>query len=238
MRYLLEIDGKGGPVVDTTMDWWAWYCVNIKCDVCSLPGPRWFDRERPGPIDVELVEAPANEVACIDGGALVMSARLWDVLSPYSKGMEVGRVRIITSRGSRVNRDFVSLMTPPRWCIHAQRGLYCRQKHCEGCDNYFNRVGWAKSAAIRREMDERRVYQARFTAIFIDEALRTEHNLRERFPTVVYEKVPILDEPEDGDTIPGDPGWTGGPLVERPTVVPPPKPKRKRNPRKKRGKSS
>ncbi len=80
----------------------------------------------------------------------------------------------------------------------------------------MNRVGWAEGAILRRYLSDALVYQSTSGGLYIESKLATQLKLRKKYPDLLLYPMKMLDDPLDGDTLPGDPGWDGT-FRERPT---------------------
>lgn len=106
--------------------------------------------------------------------------------------------------------------------LEVQRGYYSRHSPCLVCGRLRPANGWAHPVILERYLDNRWAYL--YDDPYVDERLIETESLRERFPTLRFYPVPVVPEPLDGQTLPGDPGWTGAfkklPIPRPPTTKP------------------
>lgn len=72
-------------------------------------------------------------------------------------------------------------------------------------------IGWAEMSVLRRSLDGRAVYFGGMCGktLIVDANIVPLKDWLKQFPTLRAKRVPVLDEPLDGEILPGDPGWTG-----------------------------
>lgn len=202
-----------------------WYEQQVRCVKCLYPRPEW---EHLGePLEVEVVAPPA--------GALSMAgvlAPLWhlDLVKLLQPGLGVSEVRLgecqlrSSSAVRRVIR-YVTVYVPQARSVEFWRSKYSRHHQCEGCGRITPSVAWATPAMLRRDVDGREVYVNHAAEVVVSKriALQVQKKFGKALRLV---RVPILDEPEDSDTLPGDVGWSGK-LKKRRLPNPPIRPPRR-----------
>lgn len=202
------------------------YTQRFKCSQCFWPNKAWM--AKPTPIDVEVYRRPKGCCDVADANPRLLCRSLYELLRPHLRNILVGKCFVANPSTPVQDSGYVTICSPPIRCIEAHRGLNCRHVQCSDCGRFFNRVGWADGGIVRSELDDRRVYQSHEGRVFVDDALVEELSLREKFPDLRLYRYDILDKPLDGDTLRGDPGWTGV-FVERPSPpLPPGKPRKGR----------
>jgi hypothetical protein len=162
---------------------------------------------------------PEGSVAMGDALRLIHE-RLYDALKSHWGGELVGRCYVELPGRTPQETEYLSVYTPPALTLEAHRGKYCRHNRCKGCGTIGNKVFWASGAVLRRYLDSRGVYQDVYGGIYVRRVLAESLELERRFPDLKLYKVPIIDEPLDGDVLPGDPAWNGR-FKERPIPTPP-----------------
>ncbi len=216
---MYELFSRKDSVVEHAPEWKAWYIRTIKCSICGWPDPKKFTR--PTGVDVVVRRMPSGSVALAGGFPRLMIQELHDLLAPYCRHVFVGRCYVQTKpEDDPIESPYVTLYTPPGYALEAHRGKYCRHRTCKGCGMILNQVFWASGAVLRRDLNERGVYQDVLGRVYIRSLLAESLKLQRKFPDLKLYRVSIFDEPHDGDTLPGDPGWTGK-LKNRRFPIPP-----------------
>lgn len=196
------------------------------CKQCGDPSAAW--RAKPVPIDVEVVRSPRGPIASIGGGfvAAVLRADLARTLSPYLLKPLFGSVSVRRPTATDHPGRWVTCTPGEGWGINTERGKYCR--HGPGCRECGrsggNWIGWASGAVVRRDIDDRLAFFGDgYGQVFVTDALIDQLDLRKRFPDLRFYEYEVVDEPLDGEALPGDPDWDGifrpGPPVYYPEHV-------------------
>lgn len=205
-RTMFELYSRRDVVVDRTPASQAEYRA-ISCTHCMHPGPGWS--RSPHPIDVVVTSEPRGCHASVTFPNLLRED-LWALLAEHHPDALVGSCRLALPDGTTQETGYVTVCVPEQRELRAYRGPYCRHTRCSGtCGKIGRRVFWAKGAIVERYLDERLIYQDEFADLFIDGRLAKALDLKARFPDLVLSRVPVVPEPLDGDTLPGDPGWDG-----------------------------
>jgi len=114
---------------------------------------------------------------------------------------------------------YSTVQIPASECIYRYRGrrtkhIHVQHKACPGCGNIFPSAN-TKEAFVRKVIGRREMWTSRTGGTFHAlERVIEDRKLLLRFPDIRLHRIPILEEPQDGWTLPGDPGWDG-------TLLPP-----------------
>jgi hypothetical protein len=209
---LYTIDANYG--VDTDLQARIAIQSDIRCPGCW----RFLSDSVAVPLDLTVYRPP--KVPTFSGVFAAFVRRdLLAVLLPHLRGGLIGRA--FGRNGSELT-DYVTLCTKPSTWIEDQRGRYSVHNHqCRVCGRVFSSNGWSHPSVLRREMDDRQLYLTDNADIYIREELYDAvWALVKGARHTVLAPVPILDEPQDGQVLPGDPGWTGT-LVKKRLPEPP-----------------
>lgn len=216
---MYELFSRKDSVVRYAPQWEEWYNRTLKCSVCGWPDPKKYTK--PKGVDVVVRQMPRGSAASADAFPKLLTQDLYDLLAPYCKHLFAGRCYFQRKPGDEpVETPYVTVYTPREHVLEAHRGKYCRHHRCKGCGKISNAVFWASGAVVRRDLDERGVYQDVFGNVYVRSLLAETLKLERKFPDLKLYRVSIFDEPHDGDVLPGDPGWTGV-LKERRFPAPP-----------------
>jgi hypothetical protein len=195
-----------------------YYQDNVRCHgsifngndyrFCTMSSAR-FNRERK-PLDVEVIERPTTSVVHLGmADATALRNDFFKVLRPYLKKTITGEVWHLDETGKRTRLPYVTIWTPPENRIDINRGEWSRHNICPLCGvisplNYND-----KEVVLTRSLDDRVVYLSMRESLLLDLRLMQDLDLKRRFPDLRAIRIQVLDEPRDGDVLPGDPGWTG-----------------------------
>ena len=196
------------------------------CTQCFGASAAW--RAHPVPIDIEIIHSPRGPIAVVgDCFPIVMRADLAETLTPYLPSPLFGRVTVIKPKLTDRPGMWVTC-APGEGCgVETGRGKYCRHVFCVGgCGGGGNLVGWANGAVLRRDIGDRLAFfGSDLQTVFVTDALIGKLDLKKRFPDLRFYEYDVVDEPLDGEVLPGDPGWDGifrsGPDVFVPEDVEP-----------------
>lgn len=179
---------------------------------CRHLSPRWH--ERPEPINVvvrRVTSAWVEGIAGTDIGTdlTTLDSELLDALAPYCRGMVFGKVLLDRGEGRPEPTRFATVTAPKFLRIQSDRGQYCVHWQHPCCGVVVNSVGWAKGAIVERTLDDRLVYVDQDGSILVADELVQRLGLKERFSKLWLQRIDVVPEPLDKETLPGDPGWDG-----------------------------
>lgn len=181
------------------------------CRQCFGASAEW--RRHPVPIDVEIVKAPRGPIAQIGGGcfASVVRADLARVLEPHLPRPLFGSVAIRKPTATDRPGRWVTCVPGEGRGINAERGENCRHVFCvAGCGGSGNWIGWAEGAVVARDVrGVRAFFDFDFSHVFVSDELAGLLELKVRFPDLRFKPLRVVEEPLDGEVLPGDPGWDG-----------------------------
>lgn len=183
-------------------------------NLCFGPRPEW--QNKPIPQYVERVP-PVPICPILAAGPNILSEKLTEVLRPHLAGGQFGPVYVEDIKGIR-QVPFCTYSVPNQLCIVVDRSPFARHRLCQ-CGCIISENGNAKAAILRRTLDDRLLYSSFMGSLYIDGRLIDQLDLATRFPKLEFDPVPLIDEPMDGDILPGDPGWNGT-LTRRPIEIP------------------
>ncbi|MBY0111966.1 MAG: hypothetical protein K2Y21_04030 [Phycisphaerales bacterium] len=195
-----------------------YYQDNVRCHgsmfngndyrLCTMSSAQ-FNRNRK-PLNVEVIERPTTSVVSLGmAEGLALRNDFFKAIKPQLKEMITGKVWHIDDAGKRTRLPYVTIWTPPENRIDINRGEWSRHNICPLCGvisplNYND-----KEAVLTRSLDDRMVYLSMRESLLMDLRLMENLDLKVRFPDLRALRIQVLDEPRDGDVLPGDPGWTG-----------------------------
>lgn len=174
--------------------------------LCTMSSAQ-FNRSRK-PLNVEVIERPTTSVVSLGmAEGLALRNDFFKALEPHLKEMITGEVWHLDESGKRTRLPYVTIWTPPDNRIDINRGEWSAHNICPLCGvisplNYND-----KEAVLTRSLDKRMVYMTIRESLVVD--LQLMQDLKARFPDIRAIRIRVIDEPQDGDVLPGDPGWTG-----------------------------
>jgi hypothetical protein len=214
-RCFYELNDRRAVVPPLTLESLAVVCARYTCPNHMLwdstnPGrpawpvghlsPQW--NRNPEPIDIAVQWIAETYIDCPDGINVSMIDRdVFDAIQPYCRDIYVGRVASHGKLG-----DLQPTLSKK---VQSDRGRHCLHLHHECCGVFTNQIGWAKGAIVERTLDDRLVYLNQDGNILVADELAERLELKGRFPKLGLQRVDVVSEPLDGETIPGDPGWDG-----------------------------
>jgi hypothetical protein len=213
-RKIYEIHTKMDDWTQSPPRWERDYMATIACGKCLRPRKGYPFQPIP-----QYVMKPPKAPYCVVMNTVpdVVSEELAELIEPYLQDVVWGPVYL--ERDDVVGRlKYRSYWVRPDRCIVHSRGPYARHRLCD-CGVILNCNPNAKEALLASYLDERLIYQTTTGSLLIDDELVRKLDLLTRFPMLTLWPYRIIDEPMDGDVLPGDPGWNGV-LVERPIEVP------------------
>lgn len=215
---VFELRTKYNELLEFTADSEVDYHGRFACECYGL-NAAW--KANPVPIDIELKRPPKGTIAPVAmSDFCVLRADLADALAPFLPGMLRGRVTFRNFRPPADHPGWVTCFPGSGRGVETYRGPYCRHVRCPWeCGSMGgNLVGWARGAIVRRDIGDQLAFFGRVAeAIYVRDTVIEEARLRERFPDLSPYEFPVVDEPLDGEVLPGDPDWDG---VFRPTEMP------------------
>ena len=215
---VFELYTRYDDLLELTADSEREYRRRFACKQCFGLSKEW--RANPTPIDIELRRPPKGSIAAVaDSGLCVLRTDLADALSAFLPGLMQGRVAFHKYTPPKSHPGWVTCFPDTGSDIDTYRGPYCRHVICVGgCGGIGNLIGWARGAVLRRDIGDKLAFFGQVaTYIYVQDSVLEQAKLRERFPDLRPYEFPVVDEPLDGEVLPGDPEWDG---VFRP--APPP----------------
>lgn len=166
-------------------------------------------RARGKPLDVEIIHRPRTSTINI-GMAEAFGIRndLWTLLKPHLSTAIVGTVKLALA-GKKAGLPYVTVYLPGQLRIDVNRGEDAWHTQCPECKMITPENFSDKKTAVSYTLDDRLVYFSTRDYLLLDGELVDQLDLRRRFPDLRFRRIRIVDEPLDGDVLPGDPGWTG-----------------------------
>ena len=207
-RCFYSINDRRLEILDLTPASQAVINERYKCAACWHLSRWWHDHPEPISVVVDRV-TPAWVESIGDIALVALDAELLDVLAPYSGDMFCGEVVLDQGSGELQSTRFVTVAAPAARRIQSDRGRYCVHTHWECCDVYTNAIGWASGAIVERTLDNRLVYVDQDGRILVADELIKMLELTRRFPRLWLERIDVVTEPLDNETLPGDPEWDG-----------------------------
>jgi hypothetical protein len=184
-------------------------CPGTKDWACPYLSPHWH--EQPAPIHVIVNSLPSKLVSMTDViiDLTILHKDVLEVLAQHCQGICCGNVILDSKTTEPQTTHFVTVAMPKRYRIQSDRGRNCRHKYFACCGVFSNHIGWAKGAIVERTLDDRQVYVDQDGWILVADKLVEDLALKERFPSLWLEPIPVVPEPLDGESLPGDPDWDG-----------------------------
>lgn len=199
---MFKISSGPSAIAETDSAWEEEHTHATRCRGCNT-----WRRDVPyAPIDAVLTKRP-KYLTSTTGIFKIWHKELAISLLAYSRGAMIGSVRLAGSKV--VLDDLVTVYSINKEWLQTNRGRYSRHSQCWLCGNIVKRNGWAHPVIVKRYLDDRWLYFDSNTDAYVDVRLIERESLRERFPKLRFYPVPVVPEPLDGATLPGDPGWTG-----------------------------
>lgn len=205
-----ELLSKVDEVLTLTLASDKEYRAAHACKQCRSASAAW--RAHPVALDVEVIKAPRGPISTIGGGcfASVLRADLARVLAPHLPRPLFGKVAVRKPTATDHPGRWVSCVPGEGRGIDVERGLYCCHVFCKlACGNSGNWIGWASGAVVRRTIGDRLAFFSNRLDIFVTDALVEKLDLKKKFPDLRYYEYDVVEEPLDGEVLPGDPGWDG-----------------------------
>lgn len=205
-------------VFEVHPEWRIWYEKTMKCVKCNWPKREL--QEHPKPLEVHVVGSFAGVCTPIAGAAFINVVRhdLHEALKVYLPPSTVWGDCLLRSGNQLKRTPFSTCYIAKGEIANNWRGLGCRHMYCAAC----NRIGcphFGKEAFVLRNVRNSPIVLNHCGSLFIQRDLAIKLKLRERFEDIRFLKVPVVDQPQDGWILPGDPGWTGT-LVTPPGMEP------------------
>jgi hypothetical protein len=195
-------------VLEFTSDGESEFLAAAGCKVCWWPSARW--RRHPWPVDVAIKRAPRGPIARVVVFPTVLRADLAELLRPYLPEALWGSVHVERPHRSEPAGSWLTCVPDRNINLYSDRGTYCRHVICVGgCGGVGNLIGWASGAIVRRDIGGRLCFFDHDCSIFIADELIEKLQLRRRFPDLLFYEYDVVEEPLDGEILPGDPGWDG-----------------------------
>lgn len=195
-----------GERFEISPSWRAWYEAMVKCPECPWPNRVW--QERPLPLDVELEGSFPGVTTYVLGcvGALIRDD-LCEVLEPYLPPVVLGRCRL---RSGQLPLPFRTVQAAKPEQVNPYRGslAVAAYRQCGACGR-ISSGSVNPTGIVERDLRGRPIVVDEFGRLYIRRNLSLELRLRERFDDIRFHRVPIIPEPLDGYTLPGDPDWDG-----------------------------
>jgi hypothetical protein len=194
---------------DTDVEWEKQFRSTLGCGGSqSHPGKEW--ELRPSPISPVLQRVPMGIHPSARITA-IYSINFWKTIEKHLPECLVGEVFV--NKGLKepsVCKEYVSLVMPLKHTVECYRGRYCRHFVCVGgCGRFGNRISWASGAIVKRDLGSRLACMDDDFSIYLHPDIVKSLDLRRSFPDLMLYRVDVVEEPLDGDILPGDPGWTG-----------------------------
>lgn len=204
------------------------YLTAHACPACHGASAAW--RANPVAFDIEIERSPGGPIAVVRRGcfASVMRSDLADALKPYLPEPLFGRVSVLKPKPSDSPGRWVTCVPGEGRGVQTERGEFCRHGICAGgCGAIRLLVTSVRGGVVQRSVGDRLAFfgDEHFYDVFVTDALIAKLDLKKRFRDLRFYQYDILDEPEDGEVLPGDPGWDGvfrGPRMFEPLRLPAP----------------
>lgn len=161
------------------------------------------------PLNVEIINRPRTSV--VDIGlheALGVCKDLWKILGAHLPEAVVGTVTTVPP-ATQPAQAYQTFWMPAERRIDINRGEDSWHALCPECGSIAPQNFNDKEAVLFRSLDDRLVYMSNRNYLLLDGDLIDKLELRKKFPDLRFRRIRIVDEPLDGDVLPGDPGWTG-----------------------------
>jgi hypothetical protein len=176
-----------------------------RCPGCTRPPRSW--NEHPYPLDIVLQRIPTTVLTWLS--FTIIREDLLAVILPLWKHVVIGDVYIKKGTVLTPTR-YHTAATPLPHVLEVNRNKMGKHKMCQACGAVSNHTFSMMGGILEKDLDDRMLYQCNDNQIYIDIVLYNKLRLGEKFGQLRLErKYPILKEPRDGETLPGDPGWTG-----------------------------
>lgn len=161
------------------------------------------------PFQVEIINRPRTAIISI-GMSEVRGIRqdLWQELNPFLPDAIVGKVKVVPP-GRQPAQPYLTVWMPADRRLEINRGEDSWHTQCPACKVIAPENFSDKQTVLTTSLDERQVYFSNRDCLLLDGDFVDQHDLRKRFPDLRFRRIRIVDEPLDGDILPGDPGWTG-----------------------------
>lgn len=170
--------------------------------------PRW--NRSPEPINIAVQQVAKCDVSGVAGLCVsLIDKKLADALGPYCRDIYIGSVTRPGASGRLEPTRFVTMAAPLEKKIQSDRGKHCQHVYHPCCGVSVNTIGWAKGAIVERTLDDRLVYVDQDGRVLVADELVEKLDLKHRFPKLWLQRIDVVLEPLDKETLPGDPGWDG-----------------------------
>jgi hypothetical protein len=191
--------------------------LKLRCPNCLEMSNEW--NALPRPVNVLLDSMPEGYILFPLANkrivhVILMRDDLFEALKAHISNALIGDVFTLRRDSSVANSPaekapYKSLIVPRKFRIQATRGPYCRHYVCPTCNDASNHIGWARGGVVRSSLDDRVLYATNDMYLAMYNDVYRDLKLQGRFPGLGFTKIDIFDEPQDGECIPGDPGWNG-----------------------------
>jgi len=198
-RTIFQLDSKPDAPVDVEDEWYVRHMEETRRPQCSA----WRAEVPFQAVHAVVLKHPRSIIISSLICEMIFTP-LAEILLPYNKHIEIGTIRLRNGKGLA---DWVTINYPPGLWLEAQRGRYSRHDKCRGCGRLKSTVGWAHPVIVERYLDEGWLFLDSVECFYADARLVEREELRERLPTIRCYPIPIVPEPLDGETLPGDKGW-------------------------------
>lgn len=209
-RCFYNLSDRRLEIMDLTPASQAVVDERYRCSGKGCPNLSSHWHRQPEPINIvvdRVTPAWIERIGHFD--IMALDTELVDALAPHCRDILFGTVSIDEGYGDLQPTRFVTVTAPAPRRIQSDRGQYCLHMRWPCCGVFTNTIGSADGAIVERTLDDRLIYIDQDGHVLVADELVKSLDLKHRFPKLRFERIDVVPEPLDKETLPDDPGWNG-----------------------------
>jgi len=201
--YLLRSRRSNGTPADN--EWMEEEFPRAQCVRCRRVHPSHY----PNPIDHVLAERPRGVGSDSRAGGFLWRRDLLEALKPWLKDCVIGRVFLRNKRGTTEIVDWGTCYIKPGLEIFDSRGKLACHEPCAVCEFPYLANGATAQRILRRDILPDRIAMTKWGTMYLHPEIESSVDWSP-FKDAYRGSIKLIDEPEDGQCLPGDPDWAPG----------------------------
>ena len=193
--------------VDCDPEWFEHEAYKSQCVQCGRVRPDHF----PKPLDQVVAEPPKASWIHTDNllGGFIWRRDLLEILRPWLKDCIYGRVFLRNRGGTSELQAWATCYLKPGFELFESRGRLARHRPCDLCGFPLSRNGATAQRILVRDIQPDRIAMESQGTMFLHPKIEAAIDWKP-FRDAYRGKVKLIDAPEDGQCLPGDPDWAPG----------------------------
>lgn len=201
--YLLRSRRSNG--VPTDLLWEEQEAPKAQCKRCHRVHPEHYPR----PLDQVVARRPTGIGSDHRWGGGLWRRDLLEALKPWLKDCVIGRLYLRNTRGTTELTNWATCYIKPGLEIFESRGKLARYVACPICEHPYSVNGATAQRIVRRCIPPDRIAITDWGNIYLHPAIESAIDWTP-FKDAYRGSIKLIDEPEDGQCLPGDPDWAPG----------------------------